>query len=430
MRRCMKKYSKALVNLAIAVAILLIIIFLLPKVLMFFTPFVVGWVIALMASPLVRFFEEKLKVKRKIGSAFVIIAVIALVVLLIYFVCAWLVEQVGGLVEALPDMWAGMEEDLSSIGRNFNALLSRLPGETEVSLNNLAESIRSFVSDDAFERMGTPTIEAAGSFAMQLPTIFIGVIMTLLSAHLFVAERQQLGEWFRKHTPATLQIYYGMIRRSLAKSVGGYLKAQLKIEVWMYVLLVAGLGILGVNYYALIALGIAILDFIPFFGTGTVLIPWALIKIFTTDYKTAVGLLIIWCVGQLARQLIQPKIVGDSIGVAPLPTLLLLYVGYRVGGVMGMIIAVPLGLLVYTMFQEGVFDNVKDSALILAAGVNRFRRLDEEDMYEVEEMALRNQEAARKAEEQRLADELERKTRQDVNRKTRRKKEGKHKDKT
>lgn len=422
----MKRYSKALVNLVIAMAILLGIIFLVPRALMFFLPFVVGWVIALMASPLVRFFEEKIKLKRKIGSAFVIIAVIALLVLLIYFVIAWLTEQVGGLLAALPDMWAGMEADINSMGQSLSSLLERLPGDTKVNLNSLADTLGSYVGG-FFERIGTPTIEAAGNLALQLPSIFIGVIMALLSAYFFVAEHQQINEWFRKHTPATIQLYYGMVRRSLVKSVGGYLKAQLKIEVWMYLLLVLGLGVLGVNYYALIALGIAILDFLPFLGTGTVLIPWAVIKIFAADYKIAVGLLIIWCGGQLARQLIQPKIVGDSIGVPPLPTLVLLYVGYQIGGVVGMIIAVPLGLLVYTMYQEGVFNGIRDSVLILIAGVNRFRRLHKEDMFEVEEMAMRGEEAFRTVEEQRMkeeqAKEAEQKARKRAGRKRKNKKE-------
>ncbi|MCH5341054.1 MAG: sporulation integral membrane protein YtvI [Acetatifactor sp.] len=396
----MKKYSKALVNLAIALVVLLGIIFLVPRALMFFLPFVIGWIIALMASPLVRFFEEKIRLKRKIGSAFVIIAVIGLLVLLIYFVCAWLAEQVGGLLKALPDMWAGLEADIDNMGHSLSSVLNRLPGDTETTLNNLADTLSGNIGD-FIERFGTPTIEAAGSFAMQLPSIFIGIIMALLSAYFFVAERQQINEWFRKHTPATLQLYYGMVRQSLVKSVGGYLKAQLKIEVWMYLLLVVGLGILGVNYFGLIALVIAILDFLPFLGTGTVLIPWAVIKIFAADYQVAVGLLIIWCVGQLARQLIQPKIVGDSIGVPPLPTLVLLYVGYQVGGVVGMILAVPLGLMVYSMYQEGVFNSVRDSILILTAGINRFRRLHKEDMSEVEEMSLQNEEAYRIVEERR-----------------------------
>jgi len=387
----MKKYRKALVNLAIVAVSLLCVIFLLPRALVFFSPFVAGWIIAMIAGPLVRFFEKKIKLKPKIGSAFVIVVVIALVVLLIYFIGAQLFSQFIGLLGALPDMWESMEEDLNSIGERLDALMGRLPFEFKMNLDDSAEMVVEYLSD-FFGKISTPTIAAAGNFAKQLPTIFIGVIMALLSSYFFVAERMQINEWFKKHTPASIQLRYHMIRNSLAKSVGGYLKAQLKIEVWMYFLLLLGLGILRVRYFGLIALGIAFLDFLPFLGTGTVLIPWAVIRVLTADYKVAVGLLIIWGVGQLARQLIQPKIVGDSIGVPPLPTLFLLYIGYKVSGVIGMIVAVPIGLLVYSLYQEGVFDTAKNSALILIAGMNRFRRLGKEDLSEVEEMLTTKQE--------------------------------------
>lgn len=416
----MRKYSKALVNLAVALIIVLAVIFLLPRALMFFLPFVVGWIIAMMASPLVRFFEEKIRLKRKIGSAFVIIAVIGVLVLLIYFFCSWLFDQVRGLMAALPDMWAGMEADINRMGESLGALLKQVPGKTQSPLSSLTDTVGDYLGE-LFGKIGTPTIEAAGNLAMQLPSLLISVIMALLSAYFFVAEHQQIRDWFHRHTPATVQLYYEMIRQSLVRSVGGYLKAQLKIEVWMYLLLVVGLGIIGVNYYALIALLIAVMDFLPFLGTGTILIPWAVIKAFAGEYQVAVGLLIMWCVGQLARQLIQPKIVGDSIGVPPLPTLLLLYVGYRVGGVIGMIFAVPLGLMVYSMYQEGVFDSVRDSALILIAGINRFRSLHREDMIEVEEMSRQNEEAYRIVEEKRRQDAQQREAKRKVSREKKRK---------
>lgn len=396
----MKKYSKAVVNLAIAAIILIVIIFLLPKVLVFFMPFVVGWIVALIAGPMVRFFEEKIKLKRKIGSAFVIIAVIALVVLLIYFVAAQLIQQLMGLIGALPDMWEGMASDLNDIAERMGEFFDKLPFAIPANVSEAAEKIGGYLGD-FFGKVSAPTIEAAGNFAKFLPGFFIGLIMTLLSAYFFVAERMQINEWFRKNMPAAVQMRYQMVRASLLRSVGGYLKAQLKIEIWMYLLLLIGLGILRVDYYALIAFVIAFLDFIPFLGTGTVLIPWAVIKILTGDYGMTIGLLIIWGVGQLARQLIQPKIVGDSIGVPPLPTLFLLYIGYKVGGVVGMIIAVPIGLLVYTMYQEGAFDTTKNSVLILVAGINRFRRLDRDDLLEIEEMNARNREASRVLDKQR-----------------------------
>ncbi len=402
----MKKYCKALVNITVAAAILAGILFLLPRVFLFFMPFVAGWIIALIAGPLVRFFEEKIKLKRKAGSAFVIIVIIALVVLVIYVVCAQLFQQGMGLVRNLPEMLEGVEEDFASIGKSLNALLARLPGNMQLNFDGGKLQLDDYLGD-LLEHFGSPTIEAAGNLAKLLPGIFIGVIMALLSAYFFVAERHQLGDWFQKVMPASVQMRYHIIRRSLGKSVGGYFKAQLKIEVWMYFLLLIGLGILRVNYFGLIALGIAFLDFLPFLGTGTVLIPWAIIRILTAQYRTAIGLLIIWGVGQLARQLIQPKIVGDSIGVPPLPTLFLLYIGYKLGGVLGMILAVPLGLLVYSLYEEGAFDTTKNSILILTAGINRFRRLEEGDMGEVEEMNRRNQETARRLEEERQSENQE-----------------------
>lgn len=381
----MRKYCKALVNLGIALAVFLLVIFLLPRLLLFFLPFVIGWIIALIAGPMVRFFEEKVKIRRKTGSAFVIIVVIALVVLVLYLLGVELVEQVVAFVNALPEMWAGMEADFQEIGDNLSIVYSKLPLDAQNSITGALEQIGSYVGG-LFGKMGTPTITAVGNFARQLPAILIGIIMALLSSYFFVAERNIINSWFRKTMPYSIQSRYGMLKRGLVKAVGGYLKAQLKIEVWMYLLLFIGLSVLRVEYAFLIAFGIAVLDFLPFFGTGTVMVPWAILKILSADYKMAIGLLIIWGGGQLARQLIQPKIVGDSIGVAPIPTLFLLFIGYKLSGVIGMIVAVPIGLIAYTMYEEGAFDTTKKSVMILVAGINHFRKLEPEDLKEAEEM--------------------------------------------
>lgn len=379
----MKKYWKALVNLGVAVAVTLLVILLLPKLLLFFLPFVIGWIIALIAAPLVRFFEEKVKIRRKAGSAFVIIVVIGLVVLAIYLIGAKLAEEIVGLVNELPQMWEGMEKDFAEIADKLSVLYDRFPKDVKDTVNKIAEGANTYMGE-VFSRLSSPTIAAVGNFAKRLPSVVIGIIMCLLSSYFFVAERLQLTEWFRRFAPKSLLARYDMLRRSLVRAVGGYFKAQLKIEMWMYLLLVIGLSILKVNYTLLLALLIAFLDLLPFFGTGTIMVPWAIIKILSGDYQFALGLLIIWGVGQLARQIIQPKIVGDSVGVPPIPTLFLLFVGFKVAGVLGMILAVPIGLILYTMYEEGAFDTTKNSILILVYGLNRFRRLEPEDMEIVE----------------------------------------------
>lgn len=386
----MKKYCKALANITIAIVTFLLIVFVIPKVIVFFSPFVVGWVIALIAGPFVRFFEEKLKLKRKAGSAFVIITIIGLVVLVLYLVGVKLVDEIIGLINSMPVLWASVEADFMDIAENLDIVYRRLPVDIQDTVTELSSKIGSYVGE-FFGEISAPTITTVGNFAKQLPTVIISIIMALLSSYFFVAERHLIGDWLRKTMPSSLQKRYEMLKRSLGKAVGGYFKAQLKIEVWMYLLLVIGLSILHVDYALLIALGIAFMDFFPFFGTGTIMVPWAVIKILSSDYQMAIGLLIIWGVGQLARQIIQPKIVGDSVGVPPVPTLFLLFIGYKVSGVIGMIVAVPIGLIVFTMYEEGVFDTTKKSVLILVAGINHFRKLRTEDMVLVEEMQRKEQ---------------------------------------
>ena len=183
-----------------------------------------------------------------------------------------------------------------------------------------------------------------------------------------------------QNLPTSIWDRYLLLKKSIGKAVGGYFKAQLKIEVWIYLLMLIGLAVLRVRYAGVIALGIAFLDFLPVFGSGTALIPWAIVKFLSGHYQIGIGLLIIWGVGQLVRQLIQPKMIGDSVGMAPIPTLLLLYIGFKVGSFLGMIVAVPLGLIVHTMYQEGVFDTTRNSILLLISGLNRFRRLKQEDL--------------------------------------------------
>ena len=169
----MRRYSKALVNLMVAAVIFFCTVWLLPKAFVFFSPFVVGWVIALIAGPLVRFFEEKIKLKRKIGSAFVIIVVIGLVVVLLYGICAQLLDQMLGLVGALPQMWEGMSADLADINSRMKVLLGRFDLDARFDLDDIAQEVGVYVGD-FLGKISSPTIEAAGNFARRLPSIFIG----------------------------------------------------------------------------------------------------------------------------------------------------------------------------------------------------------------------------------------------------------------
>ena len=130
---------------------------------------------------------------------------------------------------------------------------------------------------------------------------------------------------------------------------------------------------IGIHFSILLAIGIAFLDFLPFFGTGTALIPWAVYKFMVGDYRMVVALVIIYVVSQLVHQLIQPKLVGDSIGLNPLFTLVLIYIGYKIGSVLGMIFAVPVGMIVLNLYKAGAFDYILDDVMLLTKRIMDFR---------------------------------------------------------
>lgn len=374
-----RTYLKVFLNLAIILVLILLFIFVVPKIVIYFMPFVMGWIIALIAGPPVHFFEKTLKIRRKAGSAFVIIAVIALVIVGGYLIGARLTEQAVAFITELPEMWEAMQHDLAQMENGLEGAMRFLPKDIRAAIDGFTDNIGAYLGD-LVGQLSSPTLEALSRFAMNIPSIVIGIIMCLLSAYLFVADREYIPHLLSKALPQSILERFQLIKNGLRRAVGGYFKAQIKIELWMYVLLVVGFTVLRVRYAFLIAIGVAFLDFLPFFGTGTVLLPWAAVKFFNGDYTLVIGLLVIWGVGQLARQLIQPKIVGDSVGLSPIPTLILLYVGYKSAGVVGMIIAVPIGIIVLNMYEEGVFDTFLNSLKILYACISNFRHLTQEDM--------------------------------------------------
>ena len=255
MKQSLKTYVKVVLNILTALVILLLCIFLLPRCIFFFMPFVIGWIISLIASPLVRFFEEKLKVRRKGASVIVIVAVLAVVIFVVYAVISKLIQEGIGFVNELPMLLESIKGEFRQVGDNLQGIYSRLPADMQETLNDLSVEMGSYFSG-IVEKAGTPTVEAVGNVARQIPDIFLGAVMCILSAYFFVADKKYMSEMAQKYVPDSIRYQFDLIRRSLRKAVGGYFKAQLKIECWVYLLLVIGLLVLHVRYALLVALGI------------------------------------------------------------------------------------------------------------------------------------------------------------------------------
>lgn len=370
-----EKYIKIGLNLLVAVGILVFVVFVVPKLLIFLMPFVVGWIIATIANPLVRFFEKRLKIVRKHGTAIVIVLVLAIIVLISYGVIGKIVTESMEFVKDFPIYMKSLKADYTEIARNMDELINKLPKGIQGQIDALTNSLGD-MGAKMIKGMSAPTFGALGQAAAHLPSILIGIIFGFLASYFFIADREIIYGWIGKHIPETTKEKGLKAFEDVKTVVGGYFKAQFKIMFVVYIIVTVGLFILQVPFALLAGLGIAFLDMLPFFGTGTILCPWAILKFMAGDHKMAIGLLVIYVVSQLVRQLIQPKLLGDSIGLNPFATLFFMYLGYQWGSVLGMIVAVPIAMILINLAKAGVFDNFIHTIRLLVEDINTRRKYD------------------------------------------------------
>lgn len=370
-----RKIRKNLLNIGIFAAEVLLLIFAGPPLVRFFFPVIMGWVIAQMANPLVRFLEKHLHIVRKHSSFGIIFGAIFLIVLACYYAVTFLLRESGELIEHLPVYYQALVQGLNKIAENLRGISSKMPPDTRERIAELTEHFTASLGQ-IISSLGGGTVEAAGNAARNIPSLLISFLFVLLFAYFFIAQRERIHRVGIRIIPESTRQQLSMVWEKLKYAVGGYFRAQFKIMGIVGVLLAAGLLIMRIDYAILLAAVIALMDFLPMLGTGTVLLPWALFCALSDALPRAAGLLILYAVTQVTRQLIQPKMVGDSVGIDTLTTLFLLFIGYRLSGLLGMIIAVPAGLILIQLYEAGAFDHVLQNVRELRGIIHEWRSDD------------------------------------------------------
>lgn len=371
-----KKYLKVFLNILIPLTAIFLVVYLGPRLLRFFLPFVIGWILAVIANPLVRFLERRLKLVRRHSSILIVILVLAGIIGLVYLILSRAVIEGRAFLHDLPAIMATVGEEILHALSRFERMFPGLPDGTRDTIYQISENMDEYVAM-AIQKLTPTTVSAAGNVAKGIPNALVNTVVTILSSYFFIAERDRILEFLTDHIPEDASRYCEFLKKDVKKLIGGYFLAQFRIMFVVAFILAAGLMILQVNYGVLWAVLIALLDFLPVFGTGTVLIPWALIKLIAGEYAFAAGLALTYVLTQVVRQMIQPKIVGDTIGMPPLTTLFFLYLGYKWAGLGGMIIAVPLGMFVLNLYEFGAFDSLIENVRVLAHDVDVFRKKKE-----------------------------------------------------
>lgn len=369
----LRVYLQIITNLVLTVGLALLIIFVLPKMLRFFLPFVIGLIISLIANPVVKFMEKKIKIVRKHGSAIIIVLVLAVVVGLLYLLISLIVHEAVSLVSDIPNIVGAVTKFFDTLSREFAGVIAKLPEGLQETFGNLNATVTKYIMDFV-SSINFPTLSDAGGYVKNIANFFLQFVITVLASYFIIAEQDKLTLSLSRIVPESVKNTWHLVTDNFRNAVGGYFKAQFKIMWIITLILFVVFEILRVNYSFLLALLIAFLDLLPVFGTGTVLGPWIVVDIVNGNYKRAVVLALLYVGCLLVKQLLQPKMVGDSIGVSPFAALFFMFVGYQFSGVVGMILGIPVGMVLISFYRLGMFDRLIQGFKIIATDLNNFRK--------------------------------------------------------
>ena len=314
-------------------------------------PFVMGGLLALAAEPGVRFLTARLRLPRSAAAGICVGAVFAVLVTLVTLLLGLLLRQLRSLAAILPQMELTARSGLEALEGWLMELAQRAsPGVRAVLQRNVLQLFSSGAA--LLDRIAAMALELAGSLLGKLPDSALGVGTAVLSAFLISAELPRLRLWLGNRLPREKLEAAGSFLKKLRATAGQWLIAQLKLMGITYLLLTAGFFFLKVEYAPLWALAVSVVDAFPILGTGTILVPWSLVCFLQHHSGKALGLLGLYALTALTRSTLEPKLVGRQLGLDPLITLIALYTGFRLWGLVGMFLMPMLAITVISMLPK------------------------------------------------------------------------------
>lgn len=318
-------------------------------------PFIIAFIASRIIERPVKFFKEKLRWPRPLAGGLFTLLSYGIIGTFFYFAMSALVKELIVLFEKLRNLDVNMV--VARLNETFIDVLSRLPLETQDFIySNIEGWLSNLVS--ALQNLIGPVITSATNIAATLPSILLFVIAAIVSTYFFSCDYDLLKAKVASITPMKWRLRYRQTKTQISNTLVSYLRALLVLICITFVELAIGLAVLKVPNSFLIAAIIAIIDALPILGTGWVLGPWAIISLFAKDYFRAIGLAVIYGIVLVVRNMIEPKIVGKHIGLHPLITLIAMYVGLKMFGIVGMFMPIPMALI-KQFYEWGYFDFIK-----------------------------------------------------------------------
>lgn len=352
------KYIYKILRRVINILLIILGIYIGVKMAVFYMPFLIAFIISLFAEPAIKYLMKKTKISRKMSSIIIFLIVFSIIIGALTWGIVALISESTNLLQTLniyiDKAYTQIQDtigkmNISRISISSNALNLAQDASREILLK-ISTWLTTFL---------TKFIEVITS----IPTIAIYTVITILSLYFICTDRIYILDMMEHHMPKKWVQKIGGHIKDITISLGGYLKAEATLIFVSFMISVIGLYIfkfigMNVKYPLLIALAIAFVDALPILGSGSVMVPWAIASALNGDIKLGIAISILWIIMSVVRQFLEPKIVSGKIGIHPIFTLIAMYTGFKVIGVLGMLIGPIVLIILKSIFanklEEGI----------------------------------------------------------------------------
>lgn len=341
-----KKYLPLLSRFAVVGLVILAIYLFATTLLFYILPFLLAWAIASMIEPLVDFLHTRLRFPRGFAALLSTGMFVLLVGSLIALIGGIIAVELTKLSIKLPEYSEKLYSQSIAFVSRMQNLYFKLPPDIAQSLINGLNSLLNKLT-----LLLGKIISSLMSFLTGIPSFFVFLLVTMISTFFIVRDKKEITRFMVAQIPIRQRSTIKILKHDLLFAFTGYIKAQLILMSFTFMESAVGLTLIGIDYSVLLALLASIIDALPILGSGSVYIPLIVWNLLGGSYQTAISLGILYGLIILIRQLLEPKVLGNQIGLYPLVTLLAMYIGLKGFGVIGLIIG-PISVIVLTTLQK------------------------------------------------------------------------------
>ena len=339
------------------------------------SPFLFALVLAWVLNPAVRWLQRRTNASRKAVSMVLVVLVFA-VIGGVLFGLGWIaVDQVRSLFDnrqsLLDELLGGLVSVVNSVSGWLGGLV---PQGVLTTSEDLVDAFVGWVQGLDFSGWLTEMAGQAPSMVTGVSNFAVALVVFMMASYFITGDYPRLRFELTDRVPMVARDFCRSVKDIFMSAFGGYVKSQLILSAGVFMILTIGFLLMRQPYGLLLAFGLAVLDFIPIIGSGTMMVPWAVVDMVLGNYGEAAALMSIWGVIALFRRFAEPKILGDQTGLSPILSLVGIYVGMKLGGVLGMVVGPLLLLVCINLAKLGIFRPVLDDLALAARDIDAILR--------------------------------------------------------